>query len=101
MICYESLLNSRNTSSAQELYQIFWNEVVDTWIKEYTSVFPKHGEIFQQTFEGYAFLIDFVWDYMAEADTSNELPGSRVISFFGISNTNIKASFSNSDIISQ
>jgi hypothetical protein len=52
MINYESLLSSHNTSSADELYQFFWNEVASVWIKEYTSSFPKHGEIFQQTFEG-------------------------------------------------
>lgn len=89
---YKKLVTQENLTSADNLCNFFCNHITDLWIKDYATAFPKHGEIFQQKFEGYYFLVDFVWDYMEQADTNNELPGSRVIAFFGISNTNVKAS---------
>jgi hypothetical protein len=89
---YEHLFEGKAFGTSQEIYHFFWNEVSSLWVEAYTNTFRRHGEIFQQTFEGYAFLVDVIWPYEAEDDINNELPESRVISFFGISNTNIKKS---------
>ncbi len=50
---------------------------------------PKHGEITLQNFLGFTFLIDHIWDHATERDVIKELPETRVVSFFGISNTNL------------
>lgn len=89
---YNHLVADRTFNNAQEIYEFFWNDVSTAWVDAYIKAFPKHGEIFQQTFEGYAFLIDWIWPYQAEADDAKELPETRVVCFFGISNINIKAS---------
>jgi hypothetical protein len=86
---YQSMLTDRKWNSVEELYQFFWDEISYHWTREYVEAFPKHGEITLQNFKGFAFLIDHVWDHVMEEDTNKELPETRVISFFGISNTNI------------
>jgi hypothetical protein len=88
-IDYDKLLLPREFKIAQDVYQYFWDEVTTHWTGEYTKVFPKHGEIFLQTFEGYAFLLDMIWPDDAMADVNNELPEPRVISFFGITTINV------------
>lgn len=88
---YASLLNGKNFISTKELYQFFWEEVTAVWTSEYAAAFPKHGEITLQNFQGFSFLIDHVWPWVEAEDVNKELPETRVISFFGISNTNVVA----------
>jgi len=89
MIDYKQIALQNNCRSAAHLNELFWHTISSYWIKKYTDAFPKHGEISLQNFFGFAFLIDHVWPDVQEADSNNELPETRVISFFGISNTNI------------
>jgi hypothetical protein len=86
---YAALLNGQHFSSTQELYQFFWDEVTVHWTDAYVAAFPKHGEITLQNFLGFAFQIDHVWPWVEAEDIDKELPETRVISFFGISNTNV------------
>jgi hypothetical protein len=88
---YTSLLKGKDFASPNELYNFFWDVVTSHWTHEYAKAFPKHGEITLQNFQGFAFLIDHVWPWLEETDVNKELPVTRVISFFGISNTNIDA----------
>lgn len=88
---YASLLCGKNFPSAKELYQFFWEEVTAHWTSEYAAAFPNHGEITLQNFQGFSFLIDHVWPWVEAEDVNKELPETRVISFFGISNTNVVA----------
>lgn len=88
---YSLLLQDKNFSSVEELYKFFWDEMTTHWTQEYIKAFPKHGEITLQNFQGFAFLIDHVWPWVEAEDTNKELPETRVISFFGISNTNVVA----------
>ncbi len=89
LIDYRHLISDKCFLSVDNIYQFFWNEVTTIWSQEYSKSFPKHREIFLQTFEGYAFLIDLIWPNEAEADINKELPESRVVSFFGITTTNV------------
>lgn len=86
---YAAIFNGKNFPSTKELYQFFWNEVTSHWTKEYVEAFPKHGEITLQIFFGFAFLIDHIWENVEAKDINKELPETRVIAFFGISNSNI------------
>src|SRR5689334_1734106 len=86
---YVKLVTENNIQSTEQLFQLFWETIAFYWTEEYITAFPKHGEITLQNFEGFSFTIDHVWDHVAKADINNELPETRVISFFGISNTNI------------
>jgi hypothetical protein len=86
---YAALLDGKEFLSAKELYQFFWDEVTAHWANEYEAAFPKHGEITLQNFQGFAFLIDHVWPSVEAEDVNKELPETRVISFFGLSNTNV------------
>ena len=89
MLSYSQLMTDNNIQSIEQLHQFFWDVISYEWTELYTKAFPKHGEITLQNFQGFAFTIDHIWDDIAAADTNNELPETRVISFFGISNTNI------------
>jgi len=91
MINYDHIVTENNIRSAEQLYNLFWDQITLLWTNEYAEAFPKHGEITLQNFQGFSFLIDHVWPDVQQADINNELPETRVISFFGISNTNIVA----------
>ena len=92
MIDYENLINSNGVHTSESLNALFWDVITSEWSKTYTVSFPKHGEITLQNFLGFAFLIDHIWPDIEEEDTNNELPETRVIGFFGISNTQVTKS---------
>ncbi len=86
---YEQLISNKSFADSKELYSFFWDEVSTYWPREYVKTFPKHGEITLQNFQGFSFLIDHIWPEVEEKDIAKELPETRVISFFGISNKNV------------
>jgi len=90
MFDYQNLIIQNKIHSAEELNKFFWNEVAYEWADLYKKDFPKHGEITLQNFYDFAFLIDHIWATQFEQDS--ELPETRVVGFFGISNTNINES---------
>jgi hypothetical protein len=73
----------------KEIFDHFREDITSKWADEYITAFPKHEEITLQNFFGFAFLIDHIWPDEEAADVNKELPETRVISFFGISNTSI------------
>jgi hypothetical protein len=91
MMNYKNIMIENNIRAPGQLYNLFWDQVSSLWTNEYVEAFPKHGEITLQNFQGYSFLIDHIWPDVQQEDINNELPETRVIGFFGISNTNIDA----------
>jgi hypothetical protein len=86
---YLKLIKENKIESSEQIFQLFWNTIAFHWTEEYATAFPKHGEISLQNFEGFSFTIDHIWPDVEAADINHELPETRVISFFGISNTKI------------
>lgn len=86
---YQQILLEHNIGTYDQLFKFFLNEITPLWTEEYAVAFPKHGEITLQSFEGFSFLIDHIWPDREAADVNRELPETRVVAFFGISDTNI------------
>ena len=89
MIDYSQVLLNHDIQSTSQLFDSFWNKITPLWTSEYAEAFPKHGEITLQNFEGFSFLIDHFWPDVDADAVNKELPETRVISFFGISNATL------------